>query len=178
MKAERQIQQEDLENVRKILITVADLCLTSDRTSSLHALAHAQAGHEEYLTVRQIADRIGYREQGVRNMLCAAAFTRGVHYYKRRGRVLFVWETPRQAALDAHAGIGIRRINGSARATAESGSRYLSATITAHVSSRAPSAPGPKMLVGKTGEKGDNAGEAAESQTSDSKGPSSARLRP
>jgi len=36
MKAERQIQQEDLENVRKILITVADLCLTSDRTSSLH----------------------------------------------------------------------------------------------------------------------------------------------
>lgn|SRR5216684_3611249 len=154
MKAERQIQQEDLENVRKILITVADLCLTSDRTSSLHALAHAQAGHEEYLTVRQIADRIGYREQGVRNMLCAAAFTRGVHYYKRRGRVLFVWAKPRHAALDAHAGIGIRRINGSARATAESGSRYLSATITAHVQAVRRALPGRKCWWGRRGRRG------------------------
>jgi hypothetical protein len=41
--------------------------------------------------VRQAAERIKYREQTVRNMMSAGVFRRGLHYYKRRGRVLFLW---------------------------------------------------------------------------------------
>jgi len=51
----------------------------------------SKADHEEYLTVRQAAERIKYREQTLRNMMSAGVFRRGVHYYKRRGRVLFLW---------------------------------------------------------------------------------------
>jgi hypothetical protein len=49
------------------------------------------ANHEEYLTVRQAAERMKYREQTLRNMMSGGVFRRGVHYYKRRGRVLFLW---------------------------------------------------------------------------------------
>jgi hypothetical protein len=57
-----------------------------------------KADHEEYLTVRQAAERIKYRERTLRNMMSGGVFRRGVHYYKRRGRVLFLWSRMEQAS--------------------------------------------------------------------------------
>ena len=45
----------------------------------------------EYLSVKQLAAKIPYREQTIRNFLSAGEFQEGVHYYKRRGRVMFRW---------------------------------------------------------------------------------------
>ncbi len=45
----------------------------------------------EYLSVKQLAARIPYREQTIRNLVSAGEFREGVHYYKRRGRVMFRW---------------------------------------------------------------------------------------
>jgi hypothetical protein len=45
----------------------------------------------EYLSVKQLAARIPYREQTIRNFLSAGEFKEGLHYYKRRGRVMFRW---------------------------------------------------------------------------------------
>ena len=45
----------------------------------------------EYLSVKQLAARIPYREQTIRNFLSAGEFKEGIHYYKRRGRVIFRW---------------------------------------------------------------------------------------
>jgi len=86
MRPQKQISTENLERALKALHAVADLCLPNDGKGP----PYTQAAHEEYLTVRQAAERIKYREQTVRNMMSAGVFRRGCHYYKRRGRVLFL----------------------------------------------------------------------------------------
>jgi hypothetical protein len=45
----------------------------------------------EYLSVKQLTLLIPYREQTIRNLICAGEFKEGVHYYKRRRRVIFKW---------------------------------------------------------------------------------------
>ena len=45
----------------------------------------------EYLSVKQLVQLIPYREQTIRNLISAGEFKEGVHYYKRRGRVIFRW---------------------------------------------------------------------------------------
>src|SRR5512146_1485731 len=50
-----------------------------------------QSLFEEYLSVSQLAKRIPYCEQTIRNLMSAGAFKEGLHYYKRRRRVMFRW---------------------------------------------------------------------------------------
>ena len=87
MRPQKQIPAENLERALKALHAVADLCLPNNGKGP----HYSETAHEEYLTVRQAAERIKYREQTVRNMMSAGVFRRGLHYYKRRGRVLFLW---------------------------------------------------------------------------------------
>ena len=49
----------------------------------------------EYLSVKQLASRIPYREHTIRNLISAGEFREGLHYYKRRGRVIFSWPAVR-----------------------------------------------------------------------------------
>jgi len=84
---QKQNTEENLERAPKVLHAVVDLCSQSDGKEP----PYSEAAHEEYLTVRQAAERIKYREQTIRNLISTGVFTRGLHYYKRRGRVLFVW---------------------------------------------------------------------------------------
>lgn len=46
---------------------------------------------EEYLSVKELAARIPYCEQTIRNMLCAGEFEEGVHFNRKRRRVIFIW---------------------------------------------------------------------------------------
>lgn len=87
MRPQKQIPAENLERALKALHAVADLCFANDGKRP----PYTETAHEEYLTVRQAAERIKYREQTVRNMMSAGVFRRGLHYHKRRGRVLFLW---------------------------------------------------------------------------------------
>lgn len=96
MKSDDQIVQLNLERALKALHAVADLCLQNEGKESTSASSGNGAGSEEYLTVRQVAERIKYREQTLRNMMSAGVFKRGVHYFKRRRRVVFLWSSVEQ----------------------------------------------------------------------------------
>lgn len=93
MKSDDQIVQLNLERALKALHAVADVCLQNEGKESTTASSGNGAGSEEYLTVRQVAERIKYREQTLRNMMSAGVFKRGVHYFKRRRRVVFLWSS-------------------------------------------------------------------------------------
>lgn len=47
---------------------------------------------EEYLTVKELCQRIKYAEQTIYNMISTKKFTNGVHYTKpTRKKILFIW---------------------------------------------------------------------------------------
>jgi len=46
---------------------------------------------DEYLTVVELAERVGYAEQTIRNLMGQGVFRLGVHFVKPRGRILFRW---------------------------------------------------------------------------------------
>jgi hypothetical protein len=46
---------------------------------------------DEYLTIADLSQRIGYSPQSIRNMMSRGVFRLGVHYVKPRRRVLFKW---------------------------------------------------------------------------------------
>ena len=96
MKPEKQIHPESLDHALKVLHAVANLCVATKETGPPAGPGDVKTDHEEYLTVKQVADRIKYQEQTLRNMMSAGVFRRGVHYYKRRGRVLFLWSRMEQ----------------------------------------------------------------------------------
>lgn len=48
-----------------------------------------------YLSVRQLATRIPYAEKTIRNLMATGEFTEGVHFFKCRGRIMFLWATMR-----------------------------------------------------------------------------------
>ena len=48
---------------------------------------------EEYLSVQQLAARIGYRPQTIRNLMSRGVFQLDVHYFKPFGRPLFKWSS-------------------------------------------------------------------------------------
>jgi hypothetical protein len=61
-----------------------------------------------YLSVRQLAARIPYAEQTIRNLMHSGELVEREHYFKRRGRVIFSWPAMRawveaQAAPDVEA---------------------------------------------------------------------------
>jgi hypothetical protein len=96
MKSEDQIAQSDLERALKALHAVADLCSPNEGKEFSVVSGRNDPAHEEYLTVRQVAERIKYREQTIRNMMSAGVFSRGIHYFKRRRRVVFLWSSLEQ----------------------------------------------------------------------------------
>jgi hypothetical protein len=96
MKADDRIVQVNLECALKALHAVADLCLPNEGRESTTASVGNDTRHEEYLTVRQLAERIKYREQTLRNMMSAGVFKRGIHYFKRRRHVVFLWSSVEQ----------------------------------------------------------------------------------
>jgi hypothetical protein len=49
------------------------------------------AAEQQYLSVRQLADRVPYAEHTIRNLMTTGALREGEHYFKRRGRVMFSW---------------------------------------------------------------------------------------
>lgn len=46
---------------------------------------------KEFLSIRELAERIPYSEGTVRNMISDGDFIRGIHYVKPKGRVIFRW---------------------------------------------------------------------------------------
>ena len=48
---------------------------------------------EEYLSVQQLAARISYRPQTIRNLMVRGIFQLDVHYFKPFGRPLFKWSS-------------------------------------------------------------------------------------
>ena len=48
-----------------------------------------------YLSVRQLAARIPYAEQTIRNLMSSGELVEGEHFFKRRGRVIFSWPAMR-----------------------------------------------------------------------------------
>ncbi len=66
-------------------------------TPDLAQLLQDPAGgaQEEYLSVRQLCQRVPYREQTIRNLMTQGVLKRDVHYVKPRGRVMFKWSAVR-----------------------------------------------------------------------------------
>ncbi len=66
-------------------------------TPELAQLLHdpARVAQEEYLSVRQLCERIPYKEQTVRNLMTQGVLKRDIHYVKPRGRVMFKWSVMR-----------------------------------------------------------------------------------
>lgn len=86
---------------------IKELALALAKAQSLDAtdgkatlLNLAGIGGEEYLSVRQLAARIPYSEQTIRNLMSAGEFQEGVHYYKKRRRVMFRWSQVEQWLRD------------------------------------------------------------------------------
>jgi hypothetical protein len=50
---------------------------------------------EEYLSIRDLSQRIPYAEQTIRNLMSQGVFRLGEHYLKPRGRVMFRWSVVR-----------------------------------------------------------------------------------
>ena len=79
--------------VKRLENAVDELAKT---VTELQAKAENQSHHDalplrEYLSVKQLALLIPYREQTIRNLISAGEFKEGVRYYKRRRRVVFRW---------------------------------------------------------------------------------------
>jgi hypothetical protein len=93
MKLEDQIARIKLARALKVLHAVADLCSPNE---DKELIIGDEPPHEEYVTVKQLAERIKYREQTIRNMMSAGVFKRGIHYFKRRRRIVFLWSSVEQ----------------------------------------------------------------------------------
>ena len=89
---------------------VADLLRALDAaTASSAAIARGSAASAldtqeatEYLSLRELARRIPYAEQTIRNLMSRGVFRMGEHYIKPRARVMFRWSRMREW-LDQHS---------------------------------------------------------------------------
>jgi helix-turn-helix protein len=120
MKSEDQIQDK-LERALKALHAVADLCSPNEGKEMTVVSVQNDAAHEEYLTVRQAAERIKYREQTIRNMMSTGVFKRGLHYLKRRRRVVFLWSSLEQWLREDSSSSPNSRLSDSVTAQCASG---------------------------------------------------------
>jgi hypothetical protein len=79
--------------VKRLSAAMSELAALLGELQALSAAGstNATCDTEEYLSVKQLAARIPYGEQTIRNMLCAGEFEEGVHYYRKRRRVIFIW---------------------------------------------------------------------------------------
>lgn len=54
-----------------------------------------QDSNMEYLSIHDLANRIGYAEGTIRNLMSDGVFKLGEHYVKPRGRIFFKWPAVR-----------------------------------------------------------------------------------
>lgn len=47
--------------------------------------------NQEFLSIKELAARLPYKEGTIRNMMSKGEFVRGIHYVKPKGRVVFRW---------------------------------------------------------------------------------------
>lgn len=83
---------ERLERVVNELVRTVTELKVGERHRDSDRLPEAR----EYLSVKQLTQLIPYREQTIRNLISAGEFTEGVHYYKRRRRLIFRWSAIQQ----------------------------------------------------------------------------------
>ncbi len=83
------------ERLEAVLRDAAGI-VTQMRASAQADEASGLSSEPEYLSVKQLANRIPYKEHTIRNLISVGEFREGVHYYKRRGRVMFSWPAMRR----------------------------------------------------------------------------------
>lgn len=78
---------------KRIGAAASELTTALAELQALSAASPATAPREveEYLSVKELSARIPYREQTIRNMLCAGEFQENFHFYRKRRRVIFIW---------------------------------------------------------------------------------------
>jgi hypothetical protein len=65
---------------------------TADPTSTASLMLSTSVETTVYLSVKQLAARIPYAESSIRNLMLAGELVEGLHFFKRRGRVMFSWQ--------------------------------------------------------------------------------------
>jgi hypothetical protein len=97
LRAARLAEAEALSALLTIFIDIGAGRAGCDTASGTTPEAGRSAAHspvaaeQQYLSVRQLADRVPYAEHTIRNLMTTGALREGEHYYKRRGRVMFSW---------------------------------------------------------------------------------------
>jgi hypothetical protein len=71
------------------------------------AVPEITEGETCYLSVKQLAGRIPYAEQTIRNLMLAGELVEGRHFFKRRGRVIFSWPAMRSWVEEREAESGL-----------------------------------------------------------------------
>jgi len=61
-----------------------------------HGSRRVSTAAEQYLSVKDLAKRIPYSEQTIRNLMSIGELKKGVHWFKPRGRVVFAWSVMEQ----------------------------------------------------------------------------------
>jgi hypothetical protein len=96
-RAARLAEAEALSALLTVFVDIDAGRASSDTGSGTAPEAGCPAAHSpvasepQYLSVRQLSDRIPYAEHTIRNLMTTGALREGKHYFKRRGRVMFSW---------------------------------------------------------------------------------------
>lgn len=87
----------DLQAQVDELIRVLDTLPTAPERPQRETPPAVVDGREsgEYLSIRELAQRIPYAEQTIRNLMTLGVFRLGEHYIKPRSRVMFRWSQVR-----------------------------------------------------------------------------------
>jgi hypothetical protein len=97
LRAARLAEAEALSALLTVFVDIGAGRTSADTGSGTAPEAGCPAAHStvaaepQYLSVRQLADRIPYAEHTIRNLMTTGALREGQHYFKRRGRVMFSW---------------------------------------------------------------------------------------
>jgi hypothetical protein len=75
----------------RLQIAMRELGIALAQVQKLPASNNAPTASEEYLSVSQLSARIPYREQTIRNLMGTGELKEGLHFYRRRRRIIFVW---------------------------------------------------------------------------------------
>jgi hypothetical protein len=51
---------------------------------------------DRYLSIRELATRIPHAEKTIRNLMAMGQLVEGIHWFKRRGRAMFLWPAMRK----------------------------------------------------------------------------------
>jgi hypothetical protein len=84
------MESSALEHLERVVNELART-ITELKARERRERADGEGSSREYLSVRQLAQLIPFREQTIRNLISTGEFKEGVHYHKRRRRVIFRW---------------------------------------------------------------------------------------